>query len=233
MLENNLIKQIRKLNNEYNLIEDNDHILVGISGGKDSLVLLYLLSLLKKYQIKKFKITACFINVGFEVNGLDKLKEYINSLGIEFIIEETDILFIISHFKKHDKISCARCSNMKKGAIVNVAKKVKANKIAYGHNQDDLIETLFMNIINSGKVCAFSPITIYDDNNIKLIRPMLYCEEKDILKLSKQLQLPIIKNTCPNDKTSYRAIVKDDLYNLYKKHPQARKNLLNIAKAHF
>lgn len=229
MLEQKLLKKIRQLNKKLPLIENKDHILIGLSGGKDSLVLLYLLNKLRQYHIYDFKLSACMVDVGFEDMDPSDVKSFCDKMDINLEIINSDILFIISHYEKNEKISCARCSNLKRGALVNYAKSINANKIALGHNLDDVVETLIMNIINSGKDDTFKAKLYYPDNDITFIRPLLLCEEQMIKTFANNEKLPILKSTCPNDKTSRRADTKKLVSKLYSLYPEAEKNLAHLA----
>lgn len=225
----NILKFIRKADEDYKMIEDNDTVLVGVSGGKDSMLLLYALSLYQKFDHKHFHLIACHLKMGFNNNSTDVIKQFCENHHITYYEEETNIAYILDHYKKKDgSIDCSRCSKLKRGAIVNAAKKYNANKIAFAHHRDDAVETFFLNAIYSGVAKSFKPIMEYEDNKVTFIRPLIYASEKDVIKACTTNQIPVMKSGCSKDGNSKRQEMKQLVQELYKKYPSSKKNLLSM-----
>lgn len=211
---------------DFNLINDGDKIAVGISGGKDSMILIYVLHLYKKFSKKNYELVAIHVNEGFPNMDFSVVKEYIESLGETFIIEESNpnIYKVLQMHIKNDKLPCSICSKMKKAAINQAAIKYNCNKVAFAHHVDDAIETLFLNEIYGGRIATFEPSTYLSNTNLTLIRPLVYSKERDIKRAMNELDLPIVKSTCPNDKKTEREDIKNMLKDIYKKYPKAHDN---------
>lgn len=223
-----ILKYIRKADEDFHLIENNDTIVIGISGGKDSVLLAHALNLYRKFKEKNFKIIAVHMNMGFPDSDMSVIKNYITSLNIPYHEVEVPIYEILQNYKKDGNLDCARCSNLKRGAIVNIAKELKANKIAFAHHGDDAIETFMMNAIYSGKMSTFQPKIFYEDNNITFIRPLIYLHEKNIIQVVKRLEIPFVKSGCPKDGYSSRTLIKQKLNEFYAISSNAQKNLLHM-----
>ena len=179
-----LLSLMRKANNDYHLIEDGDKIAIGISGGKDSIALLAVLNAYRRFSPEKFDIVAINIDMGFEETDRDevaRLKAYAEEIGVPLIIEKTDIAKIIFEERKEES-PCSLCSKMRRGALNTVAIKNGCNKIALGHHSDDIIETFFLSFIYEGRLSTFMPKSYMDRTGITLIRPLIYVEEKQIIK---------------------------------------------------
>ncbi len=223
MLLKKVLGSLRNADNAYDLIQDKDKIAVGISGGKDSVLLLYCLSLYKKLSKKDFDIVGISIDVGFE-NNLKPIIDFFLKQNITIVVEKTKIKDILELHKHHDNLDCSLCANLKKGALVKVSKYLGCNKIALGHNVDDAIETLLLNQIYGGKIATFQPKQILSRDNITMIRPLVYASENDIRKTCTQLSLPIVASNCPRDGYSKRQDIKELLEGIYEQYPSASKN---------
>lgn len=225
----NILKYLRKADDDYRLINDNDTLIVGVSGGKDSMLLLKALSQYQKFKNKHFKLIAVHMKMGFPNMDSNKIKQYAQDLGVEFYEEEVPIYEILKHYLKEDgNLDCSRCSTLKRGAIVKIAKKLNANKIAFAHHGDDAVETFFLNAIYSGKMQSFQPRIYYEDNNITFIRPFIYLHESDIIQAVKKENVVIVKSTCPKDGNSKRTELKQLMQNIYKEFPSSKNNLLKM-----
>ncbi|OFI06226.1 tRNA 2-thiocytidine biosynthesis protein TtcA [Clostridium acetireducens DSM 10703] len=218
------LKNVRKAIDNFNMIESGDNVAVALSGGKDSIFLLFVLKLIQLTAIKDFTFTALHIDLGFDMN-FNSIKEFCNLNHIPLLIEKTNIAEVIFQDRK-EKNPCSLCSKLRKGALVRVAKKYNMNKIALGHNSDDVIETLFMNILNVGKLGTFHPNIYYKDKNINIIRPLIYIREDLIKKLIQELNLPIVKNLCPKDKKTKREEMKILLKKLECYYPDAQNKII-------
>ncbi len=227
---------LKQADEDFNLINNGDKIAVGISGGKDSMVLVYVLHLYKRFSKKDYEIFPIHVNEGFENMDFSVVKNFIESLGENFHIEESNpnIYKVLKMHMKNDKLPCSICSKMKKAAINQAAIRLGCNKVAFAHHVDDAIETLFLNEIYGGRIATFQPLTYLSNTNLTLIRPLVYSKEKDINKALKEVNLPLVKSTCPNDKKTEREDIKQMLKDIYKKYPKAHDNfrlmLTNLEK---
>lgn len=213
-----LLSLTRKAVDKYELIEENDKIAVGISGGKDSLTLLYALSKLRDFYPKKFDIVALTVHLGIKEMDFSCIEELCKELKVEYHIIETDINNIVFNIRK-ELNPCSLCAKMRKGAFNNKAIELGCNKIAYAHHRDDVNETLLMSLIYEGRINTFSPMTKLDRTGLVLIRPLVYVPESDIRGFEHKYELPIVKNLCPSDGVTKRQEVKELIRDLNKKSP--------------
>ena len=216
---------MRKAAQEYEMIMPGDVIGVGISGGKDSLALLYGLHLLRNFYPVPFTIKAFSIDMGYEKFDFSPVKEFCSELGIEYIIEKTNIYKIVFDVRK-EKNPCALCANLRRGALYNLLKKHGVSKAALGHHRDDAIETLLLSMLYEGRIHSFMPVTHLDRQGITVIRPLVYAEEKDIIGTTRRHNFPVIKSKCPAEGTTKRDYIKVLLSDIDKENPRGRENLL-------
>ncbi|HHU60296.1 TPA: tRNA 2-thiocytidine(32) synthetase TtcA [bacterium] len=224
-----IIASVRRADEDYSLIEDGDRIAVGISGGKDSLLLLYILNLYKKVVSKRkhFEVIGIHIKMGFPNMDITKMLEYYEDLGIKIEVMPSNTYDILKANKTKDgKLPCSICSKIKKAIVIEGANKFNCNKVAFAHHADDAIETLLMNSIFGGKIATFKPKMYLDRTDTTFIRPFVYVREKDIIHASNKFNLPIVESTCPNDKHTERENMKTLLNDLYNKYPSSRSNFL-------
>lgn len=222
---------MRKADQTFNLINHGDKIVVGLSGGKDSVALLYCLNLYQKFSHTNFIVQPVYLDLGFPNSNSEPLKQFCHSLGYDLHIENCQDVYkilTIQQEKQHlNHLPCSICSKMKKAAINKVANNIKFNKVAFAHHVDDAIETLFMNMIYGGRFATFSPKMILQRANITFIRPFIKVHEKDIIRLIKEENLPVFASGCPADKTTSRQDIKNILNNFKKKYPTSEDNFLN------
>lgn len=217
-----LLSKMRQAINDYNLIENGDKIAVGLSGGKDSLTLLHLLNLYKKFSPQKFELIAITLNPG----GVDNspLYKLCRDIKVPFYEIQTDIQKIVFDIKKENN-PCSLCAKLRRGALHNNAKNLGCNKVALGHHKDDAIETLMLSLSYEGRINCFSPKTFMDKENITLIRPMVYIEEMSIKNIVKKYNFPVIHNPCPVDKKTRREDMKNLIFELNGRIPGFKNNL--------
>lgn len=221
-----LYSYTRQAINDFQMIQDGDKIAIGISGGKDSLTLLYALSGLKKFIPQQFELIAVTCDLGFESINFDEIKSLCNSLDVEFHIVKTEIAQILS--KKIKKGSfCSMCAKLRKGALNNFAKENACNKVAYAHHQDDFIETMMLSLLYEGQFFSFAPIVYFKEANLSVIRPLIYVPEIDIIGFKNKYSLPTVKNPCPHDGITKRAYVKSLIRQIQKENPGAKKKMFN------
>ncbi|MDE6474788.1 MAG: tRNA lysidine(34) synthetase TilS [Clostridia bacterium] len=203
-----LLSLTRKAISDYSMIQDGDKIAVGLSGGKDSMALLAILAAYKKFAPEKFDLVAINIDLGLDVDKdeVEATRQYCQSVGVEFVVEHTQIYDII--LERGEKSPCSLCSKMRRGALNSIAKQYGCNKLALGHHADDVLETFFLSLIYEGRISTFMPISLMDRSNITLIRPFIYVEEKYLSGLARRYNLPIIHNPCPQDKNTKREDIK-------------------------
>lgn len=217
---------IKKANLNYSMIEEGDVIGVGLSGGKDSMALLYALKLFQNFSPVPYDIKAITLTMGFESFDLKSIQKFCESLQIEHIVEETKIGKIIFE-ERNEKNPCGLCARMKRGRLSKVCQTHQINKLALGHHADDAIETLFMSMFYESRIHTFKPVTFMDRSNITVIRPLIYAFELDIINAVKNKNLPTIKNPCPVDKNTKREYIKKLMVNLSDDIPNLRKQLLS------
>lgn len=221
-----ILSLTRKCVDKYNLINDGDTIAISCSGGKDSITLAVALNVLKRFYPKHFDIKAISIDLGFDNVKYDILEHFFNKLNIEFHILKTDIAEIV--FKiRNESNPCSLCSKMRKGAINPFAKKLGCNKVALGHNKDDLIETMLMSQIFEGRINTFKAMSYLDRSDITIIRPLLYIDECDIQGFANSYPLPVIKSKCPADGNTKREYAKNLMNKLNYENKGAKKSLFN------
>lgn len=203
-----LLSYVRRAVQDYDMIQDGDRIAVGISGGKDSLTLLMALKGLQRFYPKKFEIEAITVSLGFEGMDFSPIQKLCDELGVHYSIVDTQIGEIIFDARK-EKNPCALCSKMRKGALNNKVEELGCNKIALGHNRDDVIETFFMSLFYEGRIHCFSPYTFLSKKKIASIRPLIYVPEKDVIGFARKQGLLIVKNKCKADGNTKREEIKN------------------------
>lgn len=208
----------------YNLIEEGDKICVGLSGGKDSLVLLLALKKLQRKIKTQFEICALTIDLSNGKQDWSKIINFCKELGVEHKVVKTDIFEVVFDIRK-EKNPCSLCAKMRKGILYSTAKKMGCNKVAFAHHADDLIETLFMSMLFEGRLNTFHPKVYLSRSDITLIRPFILVLEKHIINQSSNL--PIQKNPCPMDKTSKRSEAKNLVESISKIAPLGKERLLS------
>lgn len=223
-----LVKKIALANKEYALFTNDDKIAVGISGGKDSTLLLIALNEFKKTFNLNIELVGIHLNMGFGEDDIQPLKDYFKSQNISFKIIETQISDILNLHKKKEQIQCSLCSKLKKGAVIQAALDEGFTKIAFAHHADDAIETLFLNAIYGGKLATFEPKMHLTTQNVHFIRPFVYVKEYEIENEVKALNIPIIKSGCPRDKHTQRQAIKNLLNSIYESYPDAHDNFITM-----
>lgn len=228
-----LLSLTRQAIDDYNMINDNDKIAVGISGGKDSLTLLYALANLRRFYPHPFTLEAISVDLGFGNTDYSKLYELCENLNVKLTIVDTQIYDIIFNQRK-EKNPCSLCAKMRKGALNNALLELGCNKVAYAHHKDDMIETLFMSMMYEGRLYSFPPVTHLDNTNITVIRPLMYVNEADVIGFKNAKNLPVIKSACPADGHTKREYVKQLLNQLNKDNPGIKTQLFHaILTANF
>lgn len=216
-----LMGLMRRCIEDYNMISPGEKIAVGVSGGKDSLVLLQLLAALRQYM--DFQLEAITIDMGLGMNysGIEKWCE---ELDVPYTVIKTEIGSIIFEYRK-EKNPCSMCSKMRRGALNQAIVDRGIRKIALGHHYDDAVETFLMSLLFEGRISCFQPVTDLDRTGVIQIRPMLYIHEKTVDNFATRMGLPIVENRCPVDKTTKREETKNLIYELSKTYPDLKERI--------
>ena len=221
---------IRKADQMYNLINHGDKIMIGLSGGKDSVALTYALSLYQKFSHTDFVIQPVMLDLGFPGFNPYEMNKFCESLGLKLLVVDNTEVYRILQIQQKDKehLPCSICSRMKKASMNKVAKELGFNKVSFAHHADDAIETYMMNSLFGGRVASFAPKMHLERADITFIRPLIHVRESDIIKLVKEENLPVLASTCPANMHTRREDMKNLLKDIYKRWPIAKDNLLTM-----
>ena len=219
-----ILSHMRKAIEEYKMIEEGDKIAVCLSGGKDSISMLHALKALQRFYPKKFELIAISIHPGFEFFDTEFLQKICDDLEIPLFIEKSNAKEIVFDIRK-EKNPCSLCANLRRGIINSIAIRENCNKIALGHNQDDVLETFLLNLFYTGSIHTFSPTSYMDRSQITLIRPLIYTPEKELKSFIRKNNLKVMSKVCPMDGISKREDMKQLIFTLTKNIPMLRANL--------
>lgn len=219
-----LLSLTRKAVDDYQMIQAGDKIAVGISGGKDSLTLLYAMENLRRFYPKKFSLIAITVDLGYEGFDLTEVRKLCENLDVEYHVVPTEIAKIIFS-DKNESSPCSLCAKMRKGALNQAIKELGCNKVAYAHHMDDMIETMFLSMIFEGRFYSFSPVTFLDGMELTVIRPMMYVSEAEVKGFRNKYNLPVVTNPCPVDGATKRQYAKDLIRQINLDHPGAKKRM--------
>lgn len=220
-----ILSSLRKAVEEFNMIEEGDKIAVAVSGGKDSLTLLLALKNLQIFFPKHFDIMALTIDPGFEEFNSAFIENFCKEHEIEYHIEHTSIKQIVFD-ERNEKNPCSLCANLRRGILHSTAVQYGCNKIALGHNLDDVLETFFLNLLYGGRIHTFSPKTYLDRSNITVIRPLVFTEEKEIKRFIKKDNITPMDKCCPMDGISKREDMKELISSFKLEIPTIKSNLM-------
>lgn len=217
-----VLSTMRKAIEKYKLIQDGDKIAVGVSGGKDSLVLLKALNDFKKFGLYKFDIVAVTIDIYSGEVDYSNLKKFCDEIGVELYVEKTDIKHIVFDIRKESN-PCSLCAKMRRGALNSVCNKLGCNKLALAHHLQDVVTTFFMSLFYEGRLSTMLPISYMSKTNITLIRPLYLTDESKIIHASRNM--PILKSKCPANDNSKRKEIKELVARLEKETPLSKKRI--------
>lgn len=213
-----ILSKVRKACQDYNLISEGDKIAVGLSGGKDSLVLLGAMALLRRFYPKKFEVVAITIDLFNGNSNCEKLREYCQKINVEFHVVNSQIYNIVFE-TRNEKNPCSLCAKLRRGILNNTAKSLGCNKVALGHHKDDLIHTFLLSLFYEGRLSTFMPNTYLSNIDLYVIRPMILVDEKDIIAVSQKENLPVMHNCCPANHKTEREHMKQIMDNIKKEIP--------------
>ena len=212
---------IRRAVDDYGMIQDGDRVAVGVSGGKDSLVLLLALDRLRRYYPRQFELEAVTIELGFDGMDFSPVAELCARINVPYTCVKTDIKQIVFDVRKEDN-PCSLCAKMRRGALGNLLRERGINKLALGHHFDDAVETFLMSLFYEGRIGCFEPVTYLSRSGVTQIRPMLYIGEKAIEHFAQAQQLPVVRNVCPADKHTKRQEIKELIASLQTQYPDIK-----------
>lgn len=212
---------VRRAVDDYGMINEGDRVAVGVSGGKDSMLLLAALRQLQSYYPKRFELGAITIELGFEGMDFTPVKRFCEERGIEYTCVKTDIKEVVFDVRQEDN-PCSLCAKMRRGALNNTLRERGMNKLTLGHHFDDAVETFMMSLLFEGRLSCFQPVTYLDRSGVTQIRPLIYAGEQRIANLAAALELPIVENPCPQDKTSKRYEIKQLLKSMCGEYPDMK-----------
>ena len=216
-----LMGLVRRCVDDYNMISEGDRIAVGVSGGKDSLVLLKLLAGLRAYSDFELAAITIDMGLGMDYSGIQKLCDELN---VPYHLIKTEIGPIIFDYRK-EKNPCSMCSKMRRGALNQALLDLGLNKLALGHHYDDAVETFVMSLIYEGRISCFQPVTNLDRTGIIQIRPMLYIHERTVDSFAQRMELPVVENRCPVDKHTKREEIKQLVFDLSARYPDLKERI--------
>ena len=220
---------IRRADERYRMIHPGDKICVGVSGGKDSLLLLYGLKLYQKFCHTPFELIGVMLDLGISDQDYQPVADFAESIGVPFEILKTDIGDVVFNIRQESH-PCALCAKFRRGALNDYAHAHGCNLVALGHNRDDVIETFFMSLLYESRLNTFGPVTYLDRQQVSVIRPLIFLPEKYALSVAKRLELPIRKPNCPVAGHTKREEMKDIITKLM---PDADERIMNaIADTH-
>lgn len=221
-----LYSSVRQAVDTYHMIDDGDRIAIGISGGKDSITLLYALAGLRQFYPKRFTLIALTVDLGFADFDLTPIRQLCAKLDVEYHVIKTDIGKIVFDERKESS-PCALCAKMRKGALNDYARQLSCNKVAYAHHMDDIIETMFLSLFYEGQFYAFAPVTHLDRSQITVIRPLMYVPEANVIGFIHKQNAPLVKNPCPADGKTKRAYIKQLVRTLNLENPGVKKRIFH------
>lgn len=224
-----IISKTKRAIEDYNMIEENDKVAVGLSGGKDSITLLHSLHFLQKFHKMKFELMAITIHPGSDTFKTDELEKMCSELGIEYVVYNSNIADVVFNIRE-EKNPCSLCANMRRGMLNSLATEYGCNKIALGHHMDDAMETFLMSVLLNGKIHTFSPVTYLSRSDVKTIRPFIYVEEKEIRAVAKEKNYPVMGKCCPADGYTKRDYMTTLIKDLKKDIPKVREHIFGAIK---
>ena len=215
-----LLSHARRCVEDYDMFQEGDRVAVGVSGGKDSLTLLTVLSRLSTFYPKHFTVEAVSIDMGYEgaAPHFEAIRRLCDDLGVNYTVVPTQIREVVFDIRQESN-PCSLCANLRRGAVNEVALRLGCRKVALGHHRDDAIETFILSLFFAGRISCFQPVTYLDRKGVTLVRPLLYVQEKEITAYAKKADLPVMPRFCPADGYTKRTEVKELITDLRRRYP--------------
>ena len=223
-LLNDFTGTVRRAVDDYDMIQAGDRVAVGVSGGKDSMLLLLALHHLRKFYPNSFELEAITIELGFEGMDFTPVKNLCAELDIPYTCLKTDIKEIVFDVRQEEN-PCSLCAKMRRGALNDAIRERDIRKLALGHHFDDAVETFMMSLLFEGRISCFRPVTYLDRSGVTQIRPLIYAGEQKIANLAEALEVPVVENPCPQDKGSKRYEIKQLLKNMSADYPDMKSKI--------
>ena len=217
---------IRRADEDFHMIQPGDRIGVGVSGGKDSLLLLRALALYRYVRHHDFTMTALMLTMGREKPDTSAIEALCRELDVPIVIRHTEIYEILFEWRK-DPNPCALCAKMRRGMLCDMCTDRGLNKLALGHHREDALETLMMSVIFEGRLHTFHPCSYMSRSNLTVIRPLMYVDEADVISFKNKYDLPVVKSKCPVDGHTKRQYAKELLKQLNTEHPGVRERMFH------
>lgn len=209
-----ILGSVRRAVAHYDMLRDGDSVAIGLSGGKDSLALLVSLAAMRRFYDKRYTVAAVTVLPGFPGQTAAELagvQAFCDRWEVPLHIVETEIAGIVFGARR-EKNPCSLCANLRRGALCQKCVEIGVNTLALGHHRDDVVETFMMNLLETGRLGCFMPVTVYPDSGLRVIRPLVYTEEYAIRSLVRAMELPVYKNPCPVDGETNRAKIEEYLH---------------------
>lgn len=220
----NILSFTRRACENYDMLKEGDRVAVGVSGGKDSLALLVSLAKMRDFYPEKYELVAITVDMGFPDTDYTPIKKYCEELGVEYHVVPSQIYEVIFNIRKESN-PCSLCARMRRGAINDAAKSLGCNKLALGHNYDDVVETVLLNLFYAGRFGSFMPVTYLDRSDLTVIRPLIYAPELSVAAFARNCALPVVESKCPANGNTQREEMKKLMYALQKDNPSVIKNI--------
>ena len=220
---------LRRADEDFRMIEPGDRVAVGVSGGKDSLLLLHAMALYRKFCKAPFELFAVTLTMGLGEFDEAAVRKMCDELEVPYIVKHTDILDVVINVRK-EKNPCALCAKMRRGSLADLCAEHGFNKIALGHHADDAIETLLLSLFYEGRLHTFHPVTYLSRSNLTQIRPLVYLPESYIIGMQRKLNLPVVKSPCPANGNTKREEMKHILEELSAKIPHVKELMLTALR---
>ena len=221
-----LFSLTRQAIDDYQMIEEGDRVAIGISGGKDSLTLLYAMQGLQKFYPKRFDLEAVTVDLGYPNFDLEPIRQLCQKLQVPYTVIPTQIGKIVFE-ERQESNPCALCAKLRKGAFNDRIKELCCNKVAYAHHKDDMVETMLLSLMYEGRFHSFLPKTYLDRMDLTVIRPLIYVSESEVIGFRNKYHLPVAKSPCPADGYTKRQYVKDLLRKLNQENPGVKDRMFS------
>ena len=221
---------IRRADERYHMIEDGDKVCIGVSGGKDSLLLMEAMKLYQKFSKHKFDVCAVMLDLSLKQVDTSAVEAYAEKIGMDFEVIHTDIGKVVFEYRE-ERSPCALCAKLRRGALNNAAADRGCNKVALGHNRDDVLETFFLSLLYEGRIATFAPVTYLSKRDVTVIRPLIYLPEKYALSVARQQELPILPPHCEIAGTTKREEAKELVRHITSLVPDAEEKMMHAIES--
>jgi len=225
-----VLGSIRRADERFHMIEDGDKICVGVSGGKDSLLLMEAMKLYQRFSYAKFNVCAVMLDLGLKPQDTSKIEALADRIGMEFEVIRTDIGKVVFEYRE-ERSPCALCAKLRRGALNTAAVERGCNKVALGHNREDVLETFFLSLLYEGRISTFAPVTYLSRRDVTVIRPMIYLPEKYALSIAKQRELPILPPNCDIAGATKRQEAKELIRHICTLVPDAEEKMMHAIES--